>query len=126
MDPGEFRSQLDKIGRLSLNLRNSITEAMKAGRAAEYKLLSWRIQEDFRTYAEEDLSGGPAWGIEWLEARDGRIRLINAVNLLRSENTISWIGMDPENAIDLLTGQNLEEEMVIRPLDPLLIEITGQ
>ena len=72
-------------------------------------------------------SGGDslAWGIEWLEARDGERRIINAVNLLRSEIAIKWSGMDLVNATDLITGQKIGEEMVIRPLDPLLIEING-
>jgi len=74
-----------------------------------------------------DSRGGIAWGVEWLDVHLGSRWLLNAVNLLRREATIRWTlpdGRIPRIA-NLLSGQKHDGEMSLKPMEPLLAQVTG-
>jgi hypothetical protein len=64
------------------------------------------------------------WGIEWMDTHlDGRW-ILNAVNLLRDPQTVSWFaGGHPLALINLFTGQDHTGPMTMAPMDPLLAEV---
>ena len=73
-----------------------------------------------------DSEGEMAWGVEWLVTRLNDRYLLNAVNLLRQELTVRWIGANGETVAvkNLFSQVETRDGFTMKPLKPILAEIT--
>jgi hypothetical protein len=73
--------------------------------------------------AVQDETGTPVWGVAWLTAECNRRRLVNLINYRHESVTVH---LDAKGKA--ITGMNLfdatpvRSPVVLRPLEPLLVE----
>jgi len=125
---GPERNQHDEP--LQANLVSALARATEINAGLEPRKLRSILLEHLAGPAiwPTDSTGELAWGVEWLDVHLGRRWLLNAVNLLRRDVSIKWTlpdGRTPRIA-DLLSGQRHHGEMALKPMEPLLAQVSGR